>query len=555
MSIAQHPIRKLQRTRHIGATFVRHGFGFAWEQLQPNLLSRLRRRPQPADTVSAEAAAEHFRLALEELGPTFVKLGQVLSTRPDLLPPAYIAELTRLQDQVPAQPWDEIHAVLTHAYGKPPEEVFATIDPTPLAAASLAQVHAATLTDGAEVVVKVQRQGIRQLIETDLAMLTELAAGSKLTPLGQRHDLPGVVREFADTLRAEMDYRREGRSADRLRKNFEGWTEVHFPRVYWEYSTPQVLVMERIRGIKIDDLAALEAAGVDRKGVARYAAQTIVKEMLEDGFFHADPHPGNFVVMSGNVLGVMDFGMMGVVDEKLRQELTLLYIAAVEMSTTDMVEQLLRMGAVEEDVDRPALARDVGALLDKYRGITLKEVRAAEFVADLMPIAFRHRLHLPSNLWLLGKTLSMLEGVGAQLDPDFDIFAASGPLIRRLIRRSFLPKRPLRLTLLHRQTEMVEMMDALPRVAGGLLRKAERGDLFTVRMKDTADILKTVDRLSTRLAVSLMIAALIIGTAWLFPYTAESPLARWLSLSGFAFSTLMGAVLILSMVWPRRPRR
>lgn len=554
MSIAQHPVRKLQRTRQIGATFARHGFGVAWEQLQPNLRSRLRRRPQPAEASSAEAAAEHFRLALEELGPTFVKLGQVLSTRPDVLPPAYIAELARLQDRVPAQPWEEIHDVLTREYGKPPEAMFATIDRVPLAAASLAQVHAATLPDGAEVVVKVQRQGIRKLIETDLAMMAELAAGSKLAPFGREHDLPGIVREFAATLRAEMDYRREGRSADRLRKNFEGWTQVYFPRVYWAYSTPQVLVMERIRGIKIDDLPALEAAGIDRKNVARYAAQTIVKEVLEDGFFHADPHPGNFVVMPGNVLGVMDFGMMGVVDEKLRQELTRLYIAAMEMSTPDMVEQLLRMGAADEDVDRAALARDVGALLEKYRGITLREVRAAEFVADLMPIAFQHRLHLPANLWLLGKTLSMLEGVGAQLDPDFDIFAASGPLVRRLIRRSFLPKRPLRLAFLRRQTEMAEMMDVLPRVAGGLLRKAERGDLFTVRMKDTADILKTVDRLSTRLAVSLMIAALIVGTAWLFPYTADSPVARWLSLAGFAFSTLMGAVLILSMVWPRRPR-
>ncbi len=552
MSIVQHPVRKLQRTRQIGATFVRHGFGVAWEQLQPSLRSRLWRRPQPEEAVSAEAAAEHFRLALEELGPTFVKLGQVLSTRPDLLPPAYIAELTRLQDSVPAQPWEEIHAVLTNEYGKPPEEVFASIDSVPLAAASLAQVHAATLADGTEVVVKVQRQGIRQLIETDLAMMAELAAGSKVTPLGKRHDLPGVVREFADTLRREMDYRREGRSADRLRKNFEGWTEIYFPRVYWEYSTPQVLVLERIRGIKIDDLPALEAAGIDRKHVARYAAQTIVKEVLEDGFFHADPHPGNFVVMPGNVLGVMDFGMMGVVDEKLRQELTLLYIAAMEMSTPDLAEQLLRMGAADEDVDREALARDVGALLDKYRGVTLKEVRAAEFVSDLMPIAFRHRLRLPSNLWLLGKTLSMLEGVGAQLDPDFDIFAASAPLVRRLLRRSFLPKRPLRLTLLHRQTEMAEMMDALPRAAGGLLRKVERGDLFTIRMKDTADILGTVDRLSTRLAVSLMIAALIVGTAWLFPYTANSPIARWLSLAGFAFSALMGAALVISMVFPRR---
>jgi ubiquinone biosynthesis protein len=254
--------------------------------------------------------------------------------------------------------------------------------------------------------------------------MSDLAAGANLAPFGRSHDLPGVVQEFATTLRAEMDYRREGRNADRLRPNFAGWTQVYVPKVYWEYSTPQVLVLERIRGIKIDVIAAMIVAGVDRKAVALYAAQVIVKEVLEDGFFHADPHPGNFVVMPGDVLGVMDFGMVGTLDEVMRLDLARIYIAAVEMSTEDVVNHLLRMGVVDEDVDRRALVRDVGWLLDKYRGMSLKELRASEIVGDVIPVAYKHRLHLPPSLWLLGKTLSMLEGVGLQLDPDFDIFVA-----------------------------------------------------------------------------------------------------------------------------------
>jgi len=555
MSTIRHPVRQLRRTHQIGSTFARHGFGFAWEQLRPTLRARFRRAPAPPKSVPVEALAEHFRLALEELGPTFIKLGQVLSTRPDLLPPAYIAELSKLQDEAPRQPWDEISTVLAREYGRPAKEVFASIEHEPMAAASLAQVHAATLPDGAEVVVKVQRQGIRETIDTDLAIMADLAAGADLTPFGHEHDLPGVVQEFATTLRNEMDYRREGRNADRLRRNFAKWAQVYVPKVYWDYSTPQVLVLERIRGIKINAIEAMIAAGVDRKAVALYAAQVIVKEVLEDGFFHADPHPGNFVVMPGNVLGVMDFGMMGVLDEAMRLDLARLYIAAIEMSTDDVVDQLLRTGAVAEDVDRHSLARDISALLDKYRGITLKEIRASEVVADVIPIAFRHHLHLPSSLWLLGKTLSMLESVGLQLDPDFDVFAVSGPIVSRLMWRMIMPRRPLRLTMLRRGTELADMMELVPRAASRLLQRAERGDLFSLRIREAGDFVRALDRASSRLAISLVLAALIMGTAWLIPHAAGNTIARLLTIAGFVLSALMGVWLVISMLWPRRPGR
>jgi ubiquinone biosynthesis protein len=247
---------------------------------------------------------QRLRMALEELGPTFVKLGQVLSTRPDLLPPAYIAELARLQDTVPPAPWEPVRAQLEAELGAPVEKVFATLDPEPIAAASLAQVHAATLPDGAEVVVKVQRPDIEATINVDLDILADVARLLQTrTPLGELYDLPGIVEEFAATLRAELDFYREGHNADRFRANFADEPYLYIPKVYWDYTTRRVLVMERIRGIKIDDIAALDAAGYDRYRIGLHAARMVIKEVLEDGFFHADPHPGNFFVMPGEVIG------------------------------------------------------------------------------------------------------------------------------------------------------------------------------------------------------------------------------------------------------------
>jgi ubiquinone biosynthesis protein len=548
-------VRQLRRSREIGTTFARHGFGFVWEQFAPALRARLgqpRKAPAP---VPAERLAEHFRLALEELGPTFVKFGQVISTRPDLLPPAYIAELTRLQDAVPPAAWEEVRATLIQELGRPPEEVFASIDPVPLAAASLAQVHVATLPDGTQVVVKVQRANITQTIETDLAILAELAAGAQHTPLGRLYDLPAIVDDFATTLRSELDYRREGRNADRFRENFKDVPYVYIPRVYWNYTTGRVLVLERIAGIKIDDIAGMDATGVDRQAVALHSARLIIKEVLEDGFFHADPHPGNFVVMPGNVVGAMDFGMVGYLDDALRLDLVRLYAASVEMDEAGVVEQLIRMGAVAEDVDRRGLALDIGRLLHKYRGMVLKEVRATEMVADIMPIAFRHRLRLPSDLWLLGKTLSMMEGLGLRLDPNLDIFAVSRPAVRQLLLRLLLPSSAWSRELMLMGLDWAEAARLLPKAGAKMLHLAEQGDFFSLRIKGLEDLLYLLDRLATRLAISVLVAALTIGMALLMPNTAGHLVARIVTGAGFFVSALLGLWLIYSMLRPpRRPR-
>jgi ubiquinone biosynthesis protein len=550
MAIGLHPVRHLRRYQHIGATFMRHGFGFAINQLQPAVRNRLRRRSTVPVQVPTEALAEHFRMALQELGPTFVKFGQVLSTRPDLLPPEYITELSRLQDAVPPEPWEDIRAVLTAELSKAPEEVFATIDPLPIAAASLSQVHLATLRDGdgCQVVVKVQRPGVREQIETDLSILAELANGAQHTPIARYYDLPAIVDEFAYTLRNELDYVREGRSADRFRENFEEMPGVYFPRVYWGHTTRRVLTMERLEGIKIDDIAAMDAAKVDRKTIALHSAEIIVKEVLEDGFFHADPHPGNFLVMSGNIIGAMDFGMVGHVDEALRLDLIRLYAAAVDVDANAVVDQLIRMGAVDEEVNRRRLSTDIRRFLDRYRGVTLEELRADEMFADIVPIAFRHHIRLPADLWLLGKTLSMIEGVGRRLDPEFDMFAVSEPIVRRLIRRLLIPNAPKGRTLIRLGTDWADVTTLLPRAASRVLQQAERGDLFSVRVKDMDHFLFVMDRLATRLTLAVLVAGLTVGLAVLIPATTGNVLARVMAVLGFLVSATLAVWIVISML-------
>jgi ubiquinone biosynthesis protein len=547
-------VRHFQRYREIVQVFIRQGFGELVDALELvpylSLPWRLLRRGQPA--APSLGAPRRLRLSLEELGPTFVKLGQVLSTRPDLLPPAYVAELAILQDTVPPGEWEPIRAQIEDELGASLEELFATFDPVPIAAASLAQVHAATLPDGSEVVVKVQRPNIQTTIETDLEILFDLARLLQArTPLGEIYDLPEIVEEFSTTLRAELDFYREGRNADRFRASFVDEPNIYIPQVYWDFTTRRVLVLERITGVKIDDVEALDAASYDRDRIANHAAHMIVKEVLEDGFFHADPHPGNFVIMPGEVIGAMDFGMVGHLSHQTRTDLIRLYIVGAQMDEVGVVDQLIRMGVVSGVVDRAGLRRDVTRLLRKYHGMPLAEVRAREAIEEVMPIAFRHHLRLPSELWLLGKTLAMLEGVGLRLAPDFDIFAFSEPYIQRFVWQMASP-RTWAPPLLRGAGDWAELLGLIPRVGSQLLRRVERGELeIALRHQGLDQALARLDRLANRLSLSVLLAAFIVGLALLasaFNLTAQWGLAAILVAMGLMAVSLLGLWLIFS-IW------
>jgi ubiquinone biosynthesis protein len=496
-------------------------------------------------------APEHMRLAIEELGPTFIKFGQIMSTRPDLIPPPYIAQLVKLRDTVPPAPWEAVREQLERELDGSLDELFASFEVEPMAAASLAQVHQATLPGGEEVAVKVQRPDIERIIEVDLEILFDLARLiQERTPLGEIYNLVEIAEDFAYTLRNEMDYRREGRNADRFRHNFADEPYLYIPRVHWDYTTPQVLVLERINGIKIDDIEALDAAGVDRHQVALNSARIIIKEVLEDGFFHADPHPGNFFVMDEAVIGAMDFGMVGHLDRRDRENLVWLYIVSVQLDAEGIVEQLIRMGAAGRDVDRPGLQRDIGRLLTKYHGLPLKEIRAREVVEEVRPIAFRYHLRLPSRLWLLGKTLAMMEGVGLQLDPDFDILAVGQPYVRKFLWQMVSPQTWGR-RLLKTGVDWGALLADLPRRVPRLVDQLEEGDLqFTLRFREIESLLTRLDRVGNRLAISVLLAAFIVSLALLMPsfLGGRQGWIFWLIVLGFVAASGLGLWLLLS-IW------
>ncbi len=541
--------QNLPRYRRIISVFVQHGFGSLLEQwgvdrylLTPARIMRRR------EEMARLTPAQHFRMALEELGPTFIKLGQILSTRPDLLPPEYIAELSKLQDAAPPIPWEEVEAQLAAAWGKPPDDVLASIEKTPLASASLAQVHAAVLPTGEEVIIKVQRPDIWPTIQADLAILEDLAMMAQRTSLAELYDPIDIVQDFSFTLQNELNYLQEGRNADRFRENFKGDPAIYIPKVYWDYTTRQVLVLERIYGIKINNIEGMKRVGIDPKQVALNSARLIVKEVLEDGFFHADPHPGNFFVMPGAVIGAVDFGMVGHLSREDRINLIKLYVASVRMDAERIVEQLIRMGAASAYVDRNALKRNINRLLTKYKGLPLKEIRAKEVVNDIMPIAYRFHLRLPPDLWLLGKTLGMMEGVGLQLDPDFDMFAVSEPFAEKLMREMWMPTTwgP---ELMGDVQAWGDFFEVMPRASARLLYGLESGK---VPLDMTFDVQRPVmdrlDRALTRLSVSLLLGSFILALALLISNAPASPIITALIVLGFLTAMGLGLWFLISVL-------
>jgi ubiquinone biosynthesis protein len=498
--------------------------------------------------------AIHFRLALEELGPTFIKFGQILSTRPDVLPLSFITELGKLVDSVSPERWEVMHALLTRELGQKPETLFASIDPKPMASASLSQVHAAVLPNGEEVVIKIQRPNIAAVINTDLEIMASLAASAQTTSLGKVYDFTGIADDFSFTLRNELDYQREGRNADRLRESFvDKKNLLYIPKVYWELSTQQVLVMERIYGIKISDISALDAAGYNRHNVSLQSSSAIIKQVMEDGFFHADPHAGNYLIMPGEVIGLVDFGKVGYLRDRDRMDLIRLYIVVVEMDVDGIVDQLVRMGAVREDIDRNRLGYDLNRLLNKYHGVPIKYVRARELIDEITSITFRHHLRLPANWWLVGQTIVMLEGIGLQLDPAFDVFKAAEPHIQSLMKNLFLPHDGWARTVLMDSTNWGELLHRLPRVGTRMLERLERNEPFRMEINDTERILSRIDRLATRLSLSLLVAAFVIGLPILLQLTTPGSLPRWLIL--ISLIPIIGSGLWLGISLLNTPRK
>lgn len=499
---------RADRYREIVEVLSVHGFGFAVGAM--GMAGRFPFRRLPGhERNRVYSQPEHLRLALEQLGPTFVKMGQLLSTRPDLLPHDYVLELSKLQDEVAPVPAAAVLDVITDELGG--TTAFDSLTEEPLASASIGQAHAGTV-DGVDVVVKVRRPGVVETVERDLEILGDLAVrASRRWEAARDYDLVELTAEFGSTLRHELDYLREGRNAERFAASFASDRDVHIPRVLWERTTSRVLTLERIRGIKVTDVAALDAAGVDRAQLAVRAATVLCKMVFEDGFFHADPHPGNFFVEPGGVLGIIDFGMVGELDDALRARLGDLLIALMRSDADQATDAVLALNRSTAPVDRGALRDDVQAMVERFSGHSLVDFPVSELVKDIQRTLHHHHLRMPSDLALLFKALLMAEGLGARLDPDFQFITVLAPYAERLMMQRVSPAAISR-WLADLATELRDAGRQAPRALRGVLHVLERGGFdLHLRSNDLDRLLLETDRLGNRVVAGLLAAGLING--------------------------------------------
>jgi ubiquinone biosynthesis protein len=546
--------RHLDRYREIAETLSRHGMGYlvgilGLDRLMPfhhGLLGH-ERRAEPY------TRPEHLRLALEQLGATFVKLGQILSTRPDLLGPEYQAELVKLQDAAPPVPGDEIVDAVASELGRPVDELFATFELEPLAAASIGQAHAATLHDGREVVVKVRRPGIVEQVEEDTEILQNLAVrASHRWEAAAGYDIVGLADEFAQTLRAELDYLREARNGERFAANFAHDPEIHIPHIFWDTTTSRVLTLERIRGINVSDIEALDAAGIDRRALAERATRVVAQMVFEDGFFHADPHPGNFFIEAGGRIGIIDFGMVGEVDDGLREGLGALLLGLTRQDPGRMTDAVLKLTAGDGSIDRQRVQEDLARLMARYQGRAIGDLPIGALIEEVLGILRRHRLQVPRELALLLKAIVMNEGIGAGLDPGFALGRVLAPYAQRFMARELSPAAVAR-RLGHAALEAAEVGIELPEQLRSLLAAIDsRGLEVHLRADDLELLVARARRLDNRLVAATVAAALIEGLADLL--IADPGLRRSWRRPAFALGVAATGSLGAYLAWTARRR-
>jgi ubiquinone biosynthesis protein len=552
-------MRDLPRLQEITGVLIRHGLGDIVRRL--GVITVLEQAGQILNfRAAAESVrltpAERMRLAFEELGPTFVKLGQVLATRIDLFSPDWIAEFEKLHTAVPPVPIDELLPQMTEALGRSPFEVFRELEREPFASASIAQVHRARLQDGTPVVLKVRRPGIREKIEADVRILEQLASLLEAeNPEARRYQPVAIVGHFARSIERELDLALEARNIERFAANFAEDPVIVVPKVYEEWTSPVMNVQEQIVGIPGNDTAAVEAAGLDRKLLAARGAEAVLRMILIDGFFHADPHPGNVYFLPGNRIAVVDFGMVGRLSPLRRNQVIDLLAGLARLDEAPMIEVLLDW-AGDAYVDDAKLAADLNELVFEFEGVPLKDIRIALLLRQFADLVREHSIVIPSDLALMFKAIITLEGLGRQYDPEFQVIDHLAPLLRRARLERYQPDALMRRGR-NAVTDFFDVVASVPRDLSRLLRDARRGktridldlkrlDHFGIRLD------RTIDRATMGiLTASVVIGSSIVMTVQGGPTVLDVPLYTMLGLVGYLIA-FCNSVWIIFGIWRSR---
>jgi predicted unusual protein kinase regulating ubiquinone biosynthesis (AarF/ABC1/UbiB family) len=455
-----------------------------------------------------------IRNTLLDLGPTFIKVGQLFSTRADIFPGEYVEELAKLQDKVPAFSYEQVEAIVEKELGKKIPELFHNFEPIPLAAASLGQVHKAVLHTGESVVVKVQRPGLKKLFEIDLQILKGITRYFQNHPKwGRGRDWLGIYEECCRILWEEIDYLNEGRNADTFRRNFRGYDWVNVPRIYWRYATSRVLTLEYLPGIKISQYEALEAAGLDRKAIARQGAQAYLLQLLNSGFFHADPHPGNIAISASGALIFYDFGMMGRIKANVREGLMQTLFGIAQKDGDRVVQSLIDLGAIAPTDDMGPVRRSVQYMLDNFMDKPFENQSVAAISDDLYEIAYNQPFRFPATFTFVMRAFSTLEGVGKGLDPEFNFMEVAKPYAMQLMTDMNGSEGNSFLNELSRQAAQVSSTAfGLPRRLEDTLEKLEQGDMrLRVRSIETERLLRRQSSIQLSISYALLISGFTLS--------------------------------------------
>ncbi len=544
-----HPfrlLRNLGRSREIGAVLLNHGFGDVVDRVGlRNFWQRWSRwltfRPALPPTPSLTAFAR-VRLSLEALGPTFIKFGQVMSTRPDLIPAAMIVELKILQEQVPPFSSAEAIAQVEHELGRPVSALFATFDRKPLAAGSLAQVHRATHLDGTPLAVKIRRPSAVRDIERDLSLMTELAVLlERHVPESRVFDPTGLVVHFGRSIRRELNFAREGRTMQEFARYFRSDPTLYVPRVWDDLTTEGVLTMEYVEGLRVDDTADLSRWPCSPADIAVRGARLFMKQAFEYGVFHGDPHPGNLRIRPDGAICLLDYGMIGMLDEAMREMLVDLFVAIAQQDADSAVDVVLVLGQPYREVDRPLLQIDMRDFVANYYGIELERLNVGNMLGDFVTILTQHGIRCPGSLTLLIRALVTLEGIGRRLDPEFNLAGHLQPYVEKLVKDRYQPGR-MADRLLDRSKRVWHALEAMPGHVSSTLEKLSKDELrMQLEHRGLDRFTLEIERASNRLAVGLVMSAIIVASALLMRQGTQS---LWLTLPLFLISSLLGIWLI-----------
>lgn len=515
-------IRQLQRYRDIVIALVRHGFGFLVEE--SDLLQRLRipiRRFRMVDDIDRKSLGLRIKNVVEELGPTFIKLGQIASTRSDLLPEDIVKELEKLQDDVKPIPYEQVQEIIESELGHNIGTVYDHFEKQSLAAASIGQVHLGVLHSGERVAVKIQRPQAAESIRVDLEILADLAAiAERRFAWARRIQMEVLIAEFGSSLISELDYIKEARNAEKIAEQFKDDVHINVPLIYSDYSSKKVMTMQYIEGVRLYQEDQLDAHGYDRARIANRLIQALFHQIFIEGLFHADPHPGNIVIQPGEVIALLDFGMVGRLTSDSKFHFSSLIIALMRQNTDGVIKAIYRIGLIDEDLDMGELRYDIEELRERYFGVPLSRVSLGGIVSDLFEVAYKYHIRVPADFILLGKTLVTIEGVVTKLDPTISIVKIAEPFGLQLLLERLRPKN-LTSSLLKDVTDYGDLLIDFPRQSRELFSLIKKGKLhMNISVQDAYDFIRKLDRIGNRitfgivlLSFSLIMMGLIIGSS------------------------------------------